>query len=55
LPHNAYLLDLYRDELPGDAREVRRFVRGHALVSAQLEETVERVCTTLEAEFSSSI
>lgn len=53
LARNTYLLDLYRDELPDDAREVRRFVRGHALVSGLPGETVERICTTLEAEFGS--
>jgi hypothetical protein len=52
LARNSYLLDLYRDELPDNAKDVQQFIREHPIVADLPLETVERICTTLQAEFS---
>lgn len=53
LARNAYLLELYRDELPEEVKEPNVFFRGHELVTGWPTESVERVCAVLEDEFRS--
>ncbi len=53
LARNAYLFELYQDELPDTARDVQRFVREHELVTGLPPETVEHICAVLQAEFTS--
>lgn len=54
LARNTYLLELYSDELPEDARDVGRFVRKHPLVAGLPLETVEGICATLQGEYTST-
>ena len=54
LARNSYLLELYSDGLPEDARDVERFIRKHPLVAGLPLETVEGICTTLQGEYTST-